>query len=101
MSLSIAQTVLIFVGIPLAVVLIVVGLVYLGGPRRGKRYRPGRPYEFAPVWFLAGSEQVTPGHTAIARHTPVALPAPETGGDHWPGEVAVQHGETGGASDRW
>lgn len=92
---------LVFVGIPLAVVLIVFGLVYLGGPRRGKRYRPGRPYNFAPVWFLAASERVTPGQSAVAQHAPAALTAPPVGVDHWPGEVAAHHGEMGGASDRW
>ncbi|MEV0645676.1 hypothetical protein AB0I28_10470 [Phytomonospora sp. NPDC050363] len=54
------EAVLVFAGIPLAVVLIVVGLVY--GPSTGsksRRYRPGRPFTFTPVWFLARPEEMS------------------------------------------
>lgn len=69
--MTILETVLIFVGIPLAVYLLVVGLVYAPGVRRGGRYRPGRRYSFAPVWFVSRPEEVSlaaaSGHgTALA-----------------------------------
>jgi hypothetical protein len=105
LSLSITQTVLVFVGIPLLVVLLVYGAVYGTAARKAsKRYRPGRPYTFAPVWFLAASDDAPEGGS----------PARELGtGEHKsalpPGPVLAQatdmartdHGETGGASDRW
>ena len=48
--MSITQTALVFVGIPLLVVLTVYGAVYGTAARRvSKRYRPGRPFTFAPV----------------------------------------------------
>lgn len=49
------ETVLVFVGAPLAVVAVVALLVYGLGARRTPRYRPGRSFEFQPVWFLASA----------------------------------------------
>jgi hypothetical protein len=76
---------LIFAGIPLAVIALIFLLVYAASARSAKRYRPGRTYGFAPVWFLA---------------------RPETDGPR-PGKAieaataTVHPGLTGGASDRW
>lgn len=50
------ETALIFGGIPLAVVAITYVLVFATGRRSTPRYRPGRPYEFSPVWYLAAHE---------------------------------------------
>ncbi len=87
------ETVLIFVGGPVAVIAIVTGAVYLGSFRGNRRYRPGRPFEFAPVWFLAspqgsGSEAAGDGQ-------------PDPGGRAWPPSEPAQRAGTGGASDRW
>ena len=100
LTLSIAQTVLIYVGIPAAVIIIVAGLILAGGSRRAKRYRPGRPYDFASVWFTAapgstgdaGARELTAGHA----HAEVTGPAQA----EMPVAVIVE-GRTGGASDRW
>jgi len=55
------QDLLIFVGIPLATTGIIFALVYASPSGRGtKRYRPGRPYPYAPVWFLARPEKDGP-----------------------------------------
>jgi hypothetical protein len=102
--LSITETVLTFVVIPAAIVLVVGGLAYAGGARRtSKRYRPGRPFDFAPVWFLSAPEQLSletgsaevtagPHREAIAGATsPPTVPAP----------APESAGMTGGASDRW
>ena len=56
--MSILETLAIFAGIPAAVILAVVGLAYAAGAKRARRYRPGRPFEFTPVWFVAAPEQV-------------------------------------------
>lgn len=73
-------------GIPLAVIAIVYALVYASGGRSAKRYRPGRPYNFAPVWFLARPEADGPA----ASHA------------HELESAEREHpGVTGGASDRW
>jgi hypothetical protein len=112
LALTIIETVLIYAGIPALVIAVIVGLVYAGDMRRGgdKRYRPGRPFEFRPVWFLAAPEHATGAgssdHKAAlsSGDRPVALPA---GGseaptrDEWPGTDSAQQSTTGGASDRW
>lgn len=87
MSYPDTQDLLIFVGIPLATILIVFALVYASGARGAKRYRPGRPYNFAPVWFLSKPESQGPSGSAKAQL--VAAPEKE------------HPGVTGGASDRW
>ena len=102
--MSITQTALVFVGIPLLVVLTVYGAVYGTAARRvSKRYRPGRPFTFAPVWFLAAPDQVVPdGRRAEALPAggrTAALPGPLLAQE--PEAQAATHGETGGASDSW
>jgi hypothetical protein len=102
--LSTIETVLIFVGIPVAVALVVTGLVYAGGGRRNKRYRPGRPFEFRAVWFLSVPEQLSASQAALAAgEAPPAQPAEESAAlaAARAARDAAQQGATGGASDRW
>jgi hypothetical protein len=106
--LSITETLLVFVGIPAVVVAAIYGLVYGTTARRvSKRYRPGRPFAFAPVWFLAAEPATSTGTPAVAidagtHHQAAALPSGPV-----PAQAAdvpnptVAHGETGGASDSW
>ena len=105
--MSVLNTVLIFVIIPLAYVLIVAALAMAGSDRkqRRRRYRPGRPYDFQPIWFLASPEQVNaapdrsgPDRRALHGHKPHAIEGPvieDSSG------APVLPGPTGGASDRW
>jgi hypothetical protein len=101
------ETVVIFVGIPALIVLVVGGLAYAAGgsERRGKRYRPGRPYDFAPVWFLSAPERLTAASGAKELGTKPQAPALSTGEVESEGQqngpVVVPQGATGGASDRW
>jgi hypothetical protein len=86
---------LIFAGIPLAVIAIIFAWVYAAGGRNAKRYRPGRPYEFKSVWFLARPESDGPAATHGALEA--AARAELTAAGDVPPVVDV----TGGASDRW
>jgi hypothetical protein len=89
LRLTFTQVILVLLGGTLAVALLIAGLVYAGGSRRSRRYRPGRPFTFTPVWFLSAPEhQAQTGRIAITAGTPAPEPA-------------SHHGETGGASDRW
>ena len=100
--MSEVETALVFAGIPLLVVLAVYSAVYGTAARRAsKRYRPGRPFTFAPVWFLAGTGDTgrstapalgTGEHAALPAG-PLLAQAPEV--------APTDHGATGGASDRW
>jgi hypothetical protein len=93
--LSITETVLIYGVIPLAVVGLCYAFVYGGSAGRAKRYRPGRPFVTAPVWFLANNAGTAAdnGHEPTGTHHAALMPA---------GDLEVVHyGETGGASDSW
>jgi hypothetical protein len=105
-GLSITETVLTFVVIPVAIVLLIAGLAYSGGARRtSKRYRPGRPFEFTPVWFLSAPEQLSPvtGSAELAGgpHREALAGATEAPAVQRPGGEQAMQGATGGASDRW
>jgi hypothetical protein len=107
LTLSALNTFLIYVVIPVGAVLVIGGLAFAGGDRtrRNRRYRPGRPYDFQPIWFLAAPEQVSSplsgaGHSghAIGQGDRPALEAEvfeDSRGQR------VLPGPTGGASDRW
>jgi hypothetical protein len=109
--LSIQQTVLVFAGIPIAVVAVVYALVYaISGRRNSKRYRPGRPFAFAPVWFLSAPDRqngavsqpalTSGGHHAELPPSTPAGPLLAQAADA-PANQPAPHGETGGASDSW
>ncbi|HEY0698559.1 MAG TPA: hypothetical protein VGD43_12205 [Micromonospora sp.] len=91
---------LVFVAIPALIVLVIAALTLSGrGGRGDRRYRPGRPFEFTPVWFLSSPEQ-------LADSAGTALPAGAQAPALTSREVAkagkpVPAGATGGASDRW
>ena len=97
--MSIFSTLLIYAIIPLGVIVVVAALVAAGSSRSrpARRYRPGRPYDFKPIWFLASPAQVSPafgGKTSSARELPPGVLEDAKG-------MQVRPGTTGGASDRW
>jgi len=107
--LSILETLVIFVGIPAGVVAVVYGLVYGGSARPARRYRPGRPFEFTPVWFLSAPEQLTDNggrpapdsaDRAVSGANRLALSKAETSEAGSTAPDGLPDG-TGGASDRW
>jgi hypothetical protein len=102
--LSISNTVLIFVIIPVVTAAVIAALSFVGSDsrRRTRRYRPGRPYDFRPVWFLAAPEQVSrPSGDALALGRRTQPPAIESGIIEDSAGQPVRPGSTGGASDRW
>lgn len=98
--MSVSETLLVFVAIPAAAVLVITVLARAGkSGRHARRYRPGRPFEFTPVWFLSSPEHLT----GAAR---TALPAGAKARELTRGELETisapkRAGVTGGASDRW
>lgn len=52
--MTVVQTTAVFAGIPASVILVIALLTYVPSTRNSKRrYRPGMPWEFHPVWYLA------------------------------------------------
>jgi hypothetical protein len=56
------EILLVLVGIPLAVI-VVLALLTLPGGRKRTRYKPGQPWEHAPVWY-----EPHPEHSPAAGH---------------------------------
>jgi hypothetical protein len=96
--LSILSTVLVFVIIPVGVIALVASLVLATGDKtqRAPRYRPGRQYDFQPIWFLAAPEQVSPAVSAGHGTPAISATVYEDSSG-----VPVRPGPTGGASDSW
>jgi hypothetical protein len=100
---SVLSTVLVFVIIPVAIVAIIASLSVAGSDsnRRSRRYRPGRPYDFQPIWFLASPEQVGPGAGGPTAEKRAPAPEIESGIIEDSSGMPVRPGPTGGASDSW
>jgi hypothetical protein len=92
------RNMLLLIGIAVGVWLVITLLVFMGGSRSPKRYRPGRPFHFKPVWFLSAPEQ----QSRAGLSAPAAAGSSKeiVAGSARPGRVA-RPAETGGASDRW
>ena len=65
--LNVVEYILVFAGIPIAFVLLLAALIFLPGRKR-TRYKPGQPWDHAPVWYEPHPEHGpavghgTPGH---------------------------------------
>ena len=99
------QTVLIYVGIPLLVVLLLAALTLPGGRKR-PRWKSGQPWEHEPIWYEphhAGGTQAAGGHGSDDGH--VALGAGATRAALPSGEDldarAAAAGPLGGARGTW
>jgi len=55
-GIGLVNALLLFGGIPLAIVGLVALLVVVGGLRHRPRYRPGRPWDFDPIWFAGPAD---------------------------------------------
>lgn len=57
-GLSPGATILLFVVLPVLAVLVVSAITWLPGALRTHRYRPGKAWDAAPVWFAGPVEPV-------------------------------------------
>jgi hypothetical protein len=90
LSAEFTRVLLILIGIAVAFALLITAFAFIGGSRSSsKRYRPGRPFAFQPVWFLAAPERQS--RAGLARELTAGSGAGR----------AARPRETGGASDRW
>ena len=49
--MNVAEVLLVFVGIPLLVIAVLAVLIWGTGGRKRPRYRPGQPWDHAPIWY--------------------------------------------------
>ena len=63
--MNVAETLLVFVGAPLAVIVVLALLIFVPGGRKHQRYRPGQPWEHAPIWYEPHPDAVG-GHPTLA-----------------------------------
>ncbi|MGI8679398.1 MAG: aa3-type cytochrome oxidase subunit CtaJ [Jatrophihabitans sp.] len=62
--MSIVQTVLVFVGIPLGITALIVLAVYgKSMVRQPNRYRPGKAWDYPPSWYVPHPDAVV--HAAV------------------------------------
>ena len=113
--MNVAETLLVFVGAPLAIVVVLALLIYVPGGRRRPRYKSGQPWTHAPVWYephpehgpaaghgggetqAIGSSLYGERHGDGAEQTHGATAIGQTG--HAP--AAVSAGPLGGARGTW
>jgi hypothetical protein len=103
------QTVLVFVVIPV-VALGVLAVLSIGpSASRSPRYRVGKPWDFEPVWYIARPDVAAPAGSAEGRAALAAASRPEraelTSGGPAHGPASVLDADTGtargGASGEW
>jgi hypothetical protein len=88
-AVSVVETILVFAGIPLAIILLFAVLTLLPGRQKKARYKPGQQWEYPPVWW---EPHPTGGGHGGAHGGAHALPA---------GSAASAGGPLGGARGTW
>jgi hypothetical protein len=108
---TVAETLLIYAGIPLAIVAVLALFTLRPDPQhRRRRYRPGQPWEHEPVWYSPHSGHAPAAHDgetkalgssvygepdgARSHGTPRALPSGQR-------QTARAAGPLGGARGTW
>lgn len=49
--MTVAETILVYAGAPLAIIAVMAALIFLPGGRKRPRYKPGQPWEHRPIWY--------------------------------------------------
>jgi hypothetical protein len=69
---TVVQTVLVFVGIPLGIIALIALAVYgKSMVRQPNRYRPGRPWDFPSSWYVPHPDAVVQHESAGSSTTAV------------------------------
>lgn len=95
------EILLLLVGLPLAVIA-VLALLTLRGGRKRLRYKPGQPWDHAPVWYEPHPENGGSGaHGPAPAHGPAAVPGSSTsalGSSMYPEQSEERNTDTHGAA---
>ena len=69
--MSIIETLLVFVGIPAAITAAIVIAVYgKSMVRQPNRYRPGKPWDYQPTWYVPHPDAVVQARSATSTDRP-------------------------------
>lgn len=78
--MTVAETILVFAGAPLAIIAVLAALTLR--PEKGQkrlRYKPGQPWEYPPVWYEPHPEHsADTGSGPAPAHGPAAVPGSGT-----------------------
>ncbi len=97
------DTLLLFVGAPLLIVVVISLMVMAPSLTKGARFSPGQPWDAKPEWFGAPevvAVEATPQRPALEGSASSSSVEP-TGSTRTPGVAAGGDADTGGASVRW
>jgi hypothetical protein len=103
---TVVETILVYVVAPLAVIALLALLTLVPGRHKRPRYKPGQPWEHAPVWYEphpeatghGGGHGAGDGHAALGAGA--QRPALTSGASSAPEAPAVG-GPRGGARGTW
>jgi hypothetical protein len=99
---TVAETLLVYVGAPLAVIVVLALLTLVPGRQKRARYRPGQPWEHAPVWYEPHPENGEADHGADHGNGHAALGAGgATALTAGPSAAPAVGGPRGGARGTW
>ena len=90
--MTVVETLLVYVGAPLAVVAVLALLTLVPGRPKKVRYKPGQPWDHEPVWYEPHPAGGGGGHGPTEAHGPAGVPGDGTtalGSSMYP----EQHGE--------
>ena len=73
--MTVAETILVFAGIPLAIIAVLALLIFVPGGRKRARYKSGQPWEHAPIWYEPHPDGPAAGHGCARRASRPARPA--------------------------
>jgi hypothetical protein len=104
-AVTVVETLLVYAGAPLAVIVVLALLTLVPGRQKRARYRPGQPWEHAPVWYEPHPEGGShgaghgdghgDGHAALGAGGATALTAGT------PAAAPAAGGPRGGARGTW
>ncbi len=103
--MTVWQTVLVFVLIPVAGLAVLAVLTIRPSATRSPRYRVGRPWDYEPVWYIARPNVSAPAGSAEGRAALAAASRPGRTELPGGGPASVLDADTGtargGASGEW
>jgi hypothetical protein len=50
-AVTVVETILVFAGVPLAIIVLLALMIFLPGGRKRPRYKSGQPWEHDPIWY--------------------------------------------------